>query len=207
MNYTRSQPGLWGSIDKGSYVRRICVSCKHDTHKDIFYKRLTHPGIVNYTHLFEEHWFFNGTGGNNNFNVDFSLHSTFNDAKINSNPWQYCKCGHAFNITGNYTLHNYSWHYYHHESYTGNYSNFNNISTYGFPYECGPIERTPDNWNALNKGDGQEDYAFFTSLYPEGWTMLYGNGALDVGEHQPKNLHPGKDPFMFYIICTVGRKY
>lgn len=189
MNYTRSQPGLWGSIDKGSYVRRICISCVNDTHKDIYYKRLTHPGTINYTHLFENHWTLNTTGGNNTFGADFTLHSTFNDAQINTNPWSFCNYSDPFNSTHNFTLTNYSFVYYHFENSTSNYSDFSNISTIGFPHECGPTSPMPNNWNSMNYDEGEQDYAFFASLYPEGWSMLYGNGALDVDDHQPKNLH------------------
>jgi len=73
------------------YVRRLCPSCA-ETHQDIVYKRLTAlpEGVdidIDYFDLFTENW--KDHPYNSNL-IDFTLHSSFEEALVDANPWSYC---------------------------------------------------------------------------------------------------------------------
>ena len=69
------------------YVRRLCQSCHHDSHRDIIYKRLTPvPEDMDVRDLFLANW----VSANNTLGVDFDLFSSFEDALEDLNPWEYC---------------------------------------------------------------------------------------------------------------------
>jgi len=69
------------------YVRRRCLQCA-DTHQDIIYKRLTTlPDDIDFHHLFTDTW--SDHPGNVNL-LDFTLHSSMDDALQDKNPWSYC---------------------------------------------------------------------------------------------------------------------
>ena len=70
-------------------VRRYCESCA-ETHRDIYYKRLTplpEASELNFIDLFLNNWF--DTVGNT-FHVDFELYSSKEDADNDANAWTYC---------------------------------------------------------------------------------------------------------------------
>jgi hypothetical protein len=68
-------------------VRRVCPSCTKNTHKDIYYRRLTpFPDGFDLRDTLVNNWF----DTNNVLNVDFSLHSTYLDAYYETDPWQFC---------------------------------------------------------------------------------------------------------------------
>ena len=77
---------------KTPIIHRICASCAR-THKNIYYRRLTPVSSLNilYAILYRRD---NGDG-ENVWNEDFTLHSSYEDAKSGANPW---KCpNNAFN--------------------------------------------------------------------------------------------------------------
>merc|ERR1719188_1374214 len=86
-----SNPGLWTSIDQGSYIRRVCKSCDRDSHKDIIYKRLTAGEEINFRELFLKNWFSDPEGeGKNIRGNDFNLFSSFDEAKNDQSAWTFC---------------------------------------------------------------------------------------------------------------------
>ncbi|KAL7467503.1 hypothetical protein ACHAXS_007759 [Conticribra weissflogii] len=71
-------------------VRRFCDSCDRDTHRDIYYKRLTPiPSFeeVYFLDLFLNNW---KSTPANKLGVDFQLYSTYEDALAGKNGWTYC---------------------------------------------------------------------------------------------------------------------
>jgi hypothetical protein len=89
MTSINTKPNLWNSIEQGSYVRRVCSTCK-DSHKDIIYKRLTAVGSIDFEDLFLSNWFDHPNGGGNVRGSDFNLFSNMGDAEKNLNAWTYC---------------------------------------------------------------------------------------------------------------------
>ena len=71
-----------------SIIMRVCPSCI-STHRKIWYKRLT--PIVNQEFDLLCHILYrrNDGNGDNVWNEDFSLHSTYEDAVTGTNPWKY----------------------------------------------------------------------------------------------------------------------
>ncbi len=68
-------------------VRRVCPSCQSDSHKDIYYRRLTPiPEGFDLLDTLMNNWF----SANNLLGVDFSLHSTYLDAFLGTSGWQFC---------------------------------------------------------------------------------------------------------------------
>mmetsp|Transcript_1845 Transcript_1845/g.2846 ORF Transcript_1845/g.2846 Transcript_1845/m.2846 type:complete len:392 (+) Transcript_1845:84-1259(+) len=65
-------------------IRRVCESCL-DSHKEIFYKRIT-PLPEGFTEILLNNWVSAG----NTLNTDFTLHSTYQDAVDGTNGWTYC---------------------------------------------------------------------------------------------------------------------
>ena len=77
------------------YIRRLCIVCA-DSHQHIIYKRLTDvPDGTDLQKLFISQWYDNGPIPNQ-FNIDFMLFSTFDDAINDNNAWTYCN----FNLAG-----------------------------------------------------------------------------------------------------------
>jgi regulation of enolase protein 1 (concanavalin A-like superfamily) len=74
-------------------VYRICPGCE-STHKKIYYRRLT--AIPDNFDLLDNILYHGDNGGGNNvWNEDFSIHSTYEDALAGANPW---KCpGNSYN--------------------------------------------------------------------------------------------------------------
>jgi hypothetical protein len=66
-------------------IRRVCNDCP-DSHKEIYYKRLTDDSNIDYFNLLAYSW----VSTNNVLNKDFKLYSTFEDAKLDKNPWKVC---------------------------------------------------------------------------------------------------------------------
>mmetsp|Transcript_32532 Transcript_32532/g.69277 ORF Transcript_32532/g.69277 Transcript_32532/m.69277 type:complete len:541 (+) Transcript_32532:256-1878(+) len=122
-------------------VRRVCSSCSADSHRDIYYQRLTDlpPFGTNrtagemYIHdLFMNNWvkktadgvFINDMGAG-----DFALYSSYDDALAGDNAWTYC-----------------------------NYGNFDNL---GFPRDCGPTGYVGNNWNSYKRSGGHANHHGF----------------------------------------------
>merc|ERR1712232_177533 len=102
---------------------RVCATCA-ESHKHIYYKRLTEPP--------EGYDLFNAlknsfSNQNNVMGVDFNLYSTFEDAINDTNQWTHC------------THHNHV----------------------GMPSECGPTERTFDQWSRMFWPSGKQDVAIY----------------------------------------------
>ena len=71
-------------------IRRTCGDSCVDSHKDIYYKRLTElpkENEVNFLDLFLNNWFSTPV---NNLGVDFELFSSHEDALANENKWIFC---------------------------------------------------------------------------------------------------------------------
>ncbi|KAL3823285.1 hypothetical protein ACHAXA_003433, partial [Cyclostephanos tholiformis] len=78
------RPSVSGPVHYG-IIMRVCATCSY-THRKIFYRRNTLlPSDFNllYNILYET----NDGGGRNRWNIDFTLHSTYEDAVNGSNPW------------------------------------------------------------------------------------------------------------------------
>jgi len=86
--------------DRMCIIRRICDSCIAASHRDIYYRRHTElppmgdnadAGEVYFIDTFMNNWFDNINGVKfNELGVDFTLHSTYEDAKTGANPWLFC---------------------------------------------------------------------------------------------------------------------
>jgi len=67
-------------------VRRVCATCVK-SHKEIYYKRLTPiPDSMNLLQYLLNTW----KEQDNQFNVDFKLYSSFEDAENDTNHWEFC---------------------------------------------------------------------------------------------------------------------
>jgi len=66
-------------------ILRECTNCA-DSHKKIYYKRITDIGSTSMYGLMLQLW----TAANNLLNVDFRLHSTLSDAQNDVNRWRFC---------------------------------------------------------------------------------------------------------------------
>jgi len=128
--------------DRMCIIRRICDSCQAESHRDIYYRRLTglppmgdniDAGEVYFIDTFMNNWFDNINGVK--FNVmgaDFTLHSTYEDALTGENPWLFC--------------------------------NYNDPNI-GFPRDCGPDTHQPHEWNSYRRGDGHANHhGFFVEV-------------------------------------------
>ena len=72
---------------------RACATCEK-THKKIYYRRLTEVP-EEFDLLTNLLYYGNNGGGNNVWNEDFTMHSTYDDALTGANPW---KCpGNSYN--------------------------------------------------------------------------------------------------------------
>jgi len=128
--------------DRMCIIRRICDSCQAESHRDIYYRRLTglppmgdniDAGEVYFIDTFMNNWFDNINGVK--FNVmgaDFTLHSTYEDSLTGENPWLFC--------------------------------NYNDPNI-GFPRDCGPDTHQPHEWNSYRRGDGHANHhGFFVEV-------------------------------------------
>jgi hypothetical protein len=71
---------------EGVIVHRTCNDCE-DSHREVFYKRLTDPSaLTNPWVTFMSDW----NSQNNQFNEDFKLYSSLQDALTDSNAWAAC---------------------------------------------------------------------------------------------------------------------
>jgi hypothetical protein len=75
-------------------IRRFCDSCTYESHRDIYYKRLTPipdagdaDGQVYFLDLFLNNWFSSPA---NELHTDFELYSTYEDALAGTNAWKFC---------------------------------------------------------------------------------------------------------------------
>lgn len=82
-------------------IRRQCSSCWQDTHKDVYYKRVTpvpdqaafdaaSGHATDFVDLFTRAWMNNPS---NELTVDFNLYSTYEDAVAGTNAWTFCNYG------------------------------------------------------------------------------------------------------------------
>jgi hypothetical protein len=120
-------------------IRRFCDSCWHESHRDIYYKRITpipdagsEEGQVYFLDLFLNNWFNSPA---NNLNTDFELYSTYEDALAGTNKWQFC--------------------------------NYNDPGI-GFPRDCGEKWRTNNQWNSyIRHGGDANHHGFYVELPAE----------------------------------------
>jgi hypothetical protein len=75
-------------------IRRFCDSCSYESHRDIYYKRLTpipdagsEDGRVFFLDLFLNNWFSTPA---NLLGTDFELYSSYEDALAGTNKWKIC---------------------------------------------------------------------------------------------------------------------
>ena len=139
-------------------IRRVCDVCV-DTHKDIFYRRITSiPTNMDFLNVFKDRW-ADIDPFKNEFKKDFNLYSTYEDAKYDTNRWLYC-----------------------------NFSN-DNSDTMGFPRDCGPSVKAEGQWNSYTgeyEFQAANDHAFYveggcTVDFPEwkidGYHLVDGVGV------------------------------
>jgi hypothetical protein len=118
-------------------IRRFCDSCSLESHRDIYYKRITPipefgsgEGQVYFLDLFMNNWF---SEPSNVLNTDFELYSTYEDALAGTNKWQFC--------------------------------NYNDPGI-GFPRDCN-VETywAPHQWNSYIRGGGTGNHhGFYVEL-------------------------------------------
>lgn len=118
-------------------IRRFCDSCSLDTHRDIYYKRITEippfgteANTVYFLDLFMNNWF---NAPANVLNADFELYSTYEDALRGTNKWVWC--------------------------------NYNDPGI-GFPRDCRPgSNSSPNQWNSYVRDGGTANHhAFYVEL-------------------------------------------
>jgi len=109
------------TTDRFCIIRRVCPSCRSESHRDIYYKRKTAlppmgtnstAGEVYLLDMFMNKW---KSYMNNMADGDFELYSTYADALAGTNAWTHC-----------------------------NYD-YNGI---GFPRDCGPYGYVGNEWNS-----------------------------------------------------------
>ncbi|KAL7528787.1 hypothetical protein ACHAXR_004262 [Thalassiosira sp. AJA248-18] len=81
------------NLDGASVIMRICPDCT-DTHRRIFYRRKSGPPDASFDILHNILYQRSDGGGNNRWDLDFSLHSTYAEAVLGENPWL---CDNGFN--------------------------------------------------------------------------------------------------------------
>lgn len=82
---------IWANSEN-QILRRRCVDCK-DSHKDIYYRRFDQNGLpegFDLLHIVKDYWYSSPSIEHNDFQVDFKLYSTYEDAKNDTNNWQAC---------------------------------------------------------------------------------------------------------------------
>lgn len=124
-------------------IRRFCDTCV-ESHRDIYYKRLTNITAFESTEGIEGQYFLDVFLNNwysepaNALNVDFELYSTYDDAIAGTNQWLYC-----------------------------NY----NDDDIGFPRDCGPTHKVNHQWTAfefnINRGSNPAGHAYHAGFYVE----------------------------------------
>ena len=77
---------------KNKIIRRICNSCPDDDYKDIYYRRLTSVNNRKLLNMLRNgHFDLSEYHGVTNVCFqDFTLHSTYEDAKAGTNQWEHC---------------------------------------------------------------------------------------------------------------------
>ena len=65
-------------------LKRVCTTC-NDSHKEIYYKRLTMLDSFD-LYSYTDDW----RRDNNTLGTDFNLYSTFDDASNDNNSWTFC---------------------------------------------------------------------------------------------------------------------
>lgn len=123
---------------KNKIIRRICNSCPDDDYKDIYYRRLTSVNNRKLLNMLRNgHFDLSEYHGVTNVCFqDFTLHSTYEDAKAGTNQWQYC---HPLGPGGK-----------------------NGV---GFPSYSGPTDHNIDNMNNGHTGENP-DFAFYVEDSP-----------------------------------------
>jgi len=121
--------------DRHCIVRRTCTSCRYDSHKDIYYKRLTAlpPNVDETDGVYLLDMFMNNWSDRiaNTLNVDFELYSSYEDAIAGTSRWTYC--------------------------------NYNDPGI-GLPRDCGPTGHVGNQWNAYVRANPPGDanhHAFY----------------------------------------------
>jgi hypothetical protein len=118
-------------------IRRFCDSCTYDSHRDIYYKRLTpipdtgdEEGQVFFLDLFLNNWFNSPA---NELGIDFELYSSYEDALAGTNKWKFC--------------------------------NYNDPGI-GFPRDCSDTTQAKwHQWNSYIRGGGTaNEHGFFVEL-------------------------------------------
>jgi hypothetical protein len=125
-----------GDVDRPCLIRRFCDSCSSETHRDIYYKRLTPipefgeaEGQVYFLDLFLNNW---NSQPANVLNTDFELYSTYEDAIAGTNGWKKC--------------------------------NYNDAGV-GFPRDCGPEWNIGSQWNSyIRDGASANNHGFYVEL-------------------------------------------
>ena len=73
-------------------LRRICPTCR-PSHQNIYYRRFDYTGLpedLDLLYVVTDYWHTTPSIQHNDFNTDFSLYSTYEDALKDINLWTYC---------------------------------------------------------------------------------------------------------------------
>jgi hypothetical protein len=114
-------------------IRRACASCRSESHRDIYYKRISDlpPALGEPNEIYFLDMFMNNWGSAYNLmDTDFKLYSTYEDALADTNSWEYC-------------------------DYQSSFDN------YGFPRNCGPAGAVWNEWNSYVRGHGYANHHGF----------------------------------------------
>jgi hypothetical protein len=106
-------------------VRRTCPSCSVESHRDVYYQRLTAlPTTYNFLDLFMNNW----VSSENSVNQDFALYSSYDDAIAGTGAWTYCNyndsgigfprdCGPSSGVSSNWNSYTRSGGYANHHAF------------------------------------------------------------------------------------------
>lgn len=129
-----------GVTTRSCIIRRVCPSCRAESHHDIYYKRKSPlppmgtnstAGEVYFLGMFMNQW---KSYMNNMALGDFELYSSYTDALAGTNAWTYC---------------NYDY------------------KDVGFPRDCGPHGGVWNEWNSYVRHGGYADHhGYYVELPP-----------------------------------------
>jgi hypothetical protein len=86
-------PNLFYLVSTPFYIKLFCFECADDSRKPVIYKRITPvPPDVDLRTFFLSRWSELDADGNfvNQFNADFELYSSYENAETGENKWDYC---------------------------------------------------------------------------------------------------------------------
>jgi len=90
-DYADNFRDIWAQ-SPNQILRRICAHCQ-STHQDIYYRRFDTTGLpadFDLLYVVTDYWHSSPDIEHNDFNTDFKLYSTYEDAIADTNAWTFC---------------------------------------------------------------------------------------------------------------------